>query len=159
MRKDFRVLGKLSDVVDIRKEYPEVSWKELEKVSQLRKFRRWCEQNKGFIHACALATPIMVTVLFQLAPSMTHTLVTSEAVPAFATTDTSPASIFSGHGVILLHMLVLGFVTLVVTTFLKFTGRGEIIPLVVFVGGGVILLEVLKLFKAIYHEVETFINM
>jgi hypothetical protein len=92
---------------------------------------------------------------------MLSTLMSSEAVPVFADGAPKPSevSFFHGHGVILLHMLTVGFVTLVVTTFLKFTGRGEIVPLVVFVSGGVVLYEVLQLFKDIYREVATFLNM
>jgi hypothetical protein len=56
-------------------------------------------------------------------------------------------------------MLIIGFVTLVVSTFLKFTGRGDLIPLVMFVGGAVILKECLGLFHSIYRDVSTFLNL
>nr|WP_245204226.1 SpoIIIAC/SpoIIIAD family protein [Ammoniphilus resinae] len=56
-------------------------------------------------------------------------------------------------------MLIVGFLTLLVTTFLKFTGRGDLAPLVVFVGGGIILYEVIGLFNAIYKAIATFLQV
>ena len=56
-------------------------------------------------------------------------------------------------------MLVVGFFTLVVSSFLKFTGRGDVIPLVAFVGGGIILYEVIGLFNDIYAACKTLLSV
>lgn len=66
---------------------------------------------------------------------------------------TVPTSFFGDKGAILLHMLTAGFFILVVSSFLKFTGRGDWIPLVAFVGGSIILYEIVGLFSDIYAAV------
>lgn len=102
-----------------------------------RSFTRWYRKNKRTVNTIAS------TAVFTFAPQV-----------AFA-----QGTFFSGHGVILLHMLIIGFLTLCVTTFLKFTGRGDLAPLVMFVGGAVILYECMELFNDIYKGVEAFFNM
>jgi hypothetical protein len=98
----------------------------------------------------AFGTPVDTPVLSGL-PSAVAAAATPAAAPS--------ASFFNGHGVILLHMLVVGFITMVVCSFLKFTGRGDLIPLVMFVGGAVILYEVIGLFNAIYGAIKTLLQM
>lgn len=66
---------------------------------------------------------------------------------------------FDGQGRILLHIVVFGFVVLVITTYLKLTGRGEMIPLIVFVGGCVILNELMDLFRSLYSNIVAVLNM
>lgn len=172
MRQGFQVVGSFSEMTTLRNMFPEAHLTDLDLVLQLRKFRRWYVKNRKVMHTLALVVPVATIALYQISPEFFTTLATtpspaSEAIPAMASLPVmdpgndrvSDTSFFSGHGAILLHMLTVGFVTLVVTTFLKFTGRGDIVPLVVFVSGAVILYEVIGLFKAIYSEVETFLNM
>lgn len=161
-RRDYTVICPLSEAFEMKKQIPLMKWRDIDTVAKSRKFIRWYLRNKKVVNTLAVLTPAFTLTLFDLSPAMSHTLLThsSDAIPVMASeVHTPPPSFFSGHGVILLHMLLLGFITLVVTTFLKFTGRGDLAPLVVFVGGGVILYEVIGLFKDIYQEVATFLNM
>lgn len=84
---------------------------------------------------------------------------TDVAVVAVAKNGQAVGGFFDGYGRILLHMLVSGFLGMVVCAFLKFTGRGDVVPLVAFVCGGVILYEVMGLFQAIYARASVFLNM
>ena len=105
-----------------------------------RKFTRWLRKNEKNLAKLAL---LGVLAFF---PD-----------PVFA--QGVATGFFKGQGAILLHMLIVGFLTLVITTFLKFTGRGDLGPLVVFVGGGIILYETLGLFQLIYQGIVNFFNM
>jgi len=148
-----KVLGTFSEVSTMMKIMPGMSFDEYEKLVEGRPFSRWYRKNKKVIDMLLLTTPGFAMKLFHISPIFLFgTLLPPLAVPVAGT-------FFSGHGVILLHMLIVGFLTLVVTSFLKFTGRGDLAPLVVFVGGGVILYECMQLFYDIYHGVETFFKM
>lgn len=122
------------------------AFKETDCILSTRTYLRWYEKNKKIISKLAGATSLVAYTLFR--PTL-----------ALAAGSTGGFGFFAGHGVILLHMLIVGFLTLIVTTFLKFTGRGDLAPLVVFVGGGVILYEVIQLFNAIYQAIATFLKM
>lgn len=151
---EIKVVGKWSEVEMLRAVAPELSWYEYEQILNGRSFARWYAKNKKAVNAIAMATPAFAMTLFGVSPAFLFgTLLPPVAIPV------AGGSFFSGHGVILLHMLIVGFLTLVVSSFLKFTGRGDLIPLVAFVGGGVILYEVLGLFKDIYHGIATFLKM
>lgn len=135
-----RVVGTLEDYLHSGLSIRE--YDELKKFTEGRRFTKWLRKNEKRIYALALAG---FAVFF---PD-----------PAFAQAVVQKGSFFDGHGVILLHMLIVGFLTLVVTTFLKFTGRGDLAPLVIFVGGGVILYETIELFQALYDGIVRFFNM
>ncbi len=116
---------------------------DVEAVMQSEKFLRWYKDNKRAVNYMALATPVFTMELFGF-----NTVLAA-----------SSYSLMDGHGVILLNMLILGFITLLVTTFLKFTGRGDIVPLVAFVSGGIILYQVMGLFNDIYSGIAGFLRM
>jgi hypothetical protein len=160
--KEYKVIGNLSSVAMLRKLEPDLSLVEIEQVLEGRTFARWYCKNKKVVNMLALSVPAFTLAMFGITPGMLPALFMAKgvAVTAYAAGAAAQGySFWAGHGAILLHMLVVGFVTLVVTTFLKFTGRGDLAPLVVFVGGGVILYEVLGLFKAIYQAVATFFRL
>jgi hypothetical protein len=164
----YTVVGRFSDVGALRKLEPQLSIYELEHVLQGRRFTRWYLNNKKAVNALALAVPMFTMALFGIEP-FSFLQLAAVAVPAFLPTDGAGGAIataagggysfWAGNGAILLHFLVVGFVTLIITTFLKFTGRGDLAPLVMFVGGAIILYEVLGLFKAIYTGIATFFQM
>lgn len=146
-------LGTFSELNALRKVAPDCSWDEYEEMMNGRSFTRWYRKNKKVMDRLAFSTPAFLMTAFKVSPMfLLGTVFPPLAIPVAGT-------FFSGHGVILLHMLIVGFLTLVVTTFLKFTGRGDLAPLVMFVGGGVILYECMQLFSDIYHGVETFFKM
>lgn len=140
MRAKVRVLGTVGDYVESGLSLQDYT--KLVDFFEGRKFKRWLRKNENKL--CAVA----VAGVFAFFPD-----------PAFAAAVVTKGSFFEGHGVILLHMLVVGFLTLVVTTFLKFTGRGDLGPLVVFIGGAIILYETLELFQALYNGIVNFFNM
>lgn len=118
-----------------------------------RKFTRWYNRNKKKVATLASVAVFVTMKTLKVSPYfMCGVLLPQIAIPVAGT-------FFSGHGVILLHMLIIGFLTLVVTTFLRFTGRGDLAPLVMFVGGAVILYECMQLFSDIYKGVQAFFNM
>lgn len=162
--KGYKVVGSFSDVHLLRKLEPQLTVFELEHVLEGRAFTRWYLKNKKVVNMLAMAVPAFTMTMFGIEP-FSFLQLAGHAVTAFApeggvvATAAQGYSFWAGHGAILLHMLIVGFVTLVVTTFLKFTGRGDLAPLVVFVGGGIILYEVLGLFKAIYSGIATFFQM
>jgi hypothetical protein len=121
------------------------------KILEGRRFRRWYARHKKTINVIAGVTVFCTLKVLKLSP---YFLTPHLAIPAAAV-----GKFFDGYGVILLHMLIIGFLTLVVTTFLKFTGRGDLAPLVMFVGGAIILYECMGLFNAIYKGVQVFFNM
>lgn len=146
-------IGKWSEVKALQAVAPELNWYEYEQILEGRTFSRWYAKNKKAVNAIAMATPSVVMTMFGVSPMfLMGTLLPPLAVPV-------AGGFFDGHGVILLHMLVVGFLTMVVSTFLKFTGRGDLIPLVAFVGGGVILYETMQLFQDIYAGIKTFFSM
>lgn len=100
-------------------------------------------------------SPVVALNIFQ--PGVVMAAVASDAASQAAAAS-GAVGFFAGQGVILLHILIVGFLTLLVTTFLKFTGRGDLAPLVVFIGGGVILHETIGLFNSIYRDVATFLH-
>ena len=153
---DFRVVGSFREVAALRKLNPDVTLSHIDKAINGGAFKRWYRQNKKVIHTLAIAAPSFAFSLFGITPDITSFLFFNQAVPAFAPEG---YSFWKGHGRILLDMLIVGFVTLVVTTFLRFTGRGELAPLVMFVGGGIILYEVIGLFKDIYKAVASFFQL
>lgn len=118
-----------------------------------RKFTRWYNKHKKKIGLLASVAVFLTMKVLKVSPYfMAGILLPQLAIPV-------AGAFFDGHGVILLHMLIIGFLTLVVSTFLKFTGRGDLIPLVAFVGGAIILYECMQLFSDIYKGVQTFFNM
>ena len=148
------VVGTLRDACTLRKMAPGVPLDRYEDVLQGRSFTRWYRRHRKVVPALAVTVPAFAMQLFGVSPSFLLGLLPPIAIPAAA-----GATFFSGHGVILLHMLIIGFLTLVVTTFMKFTGRGDLVPLIAFVGGGVILYECMQLFNDIYKGVEAFFSM
>ena len=145
-------------------------YKDFEAITESRSFTRWYHKNKKMVHRLALATPVFAfTLLGGIdATVVSHWLTTYTLLPVSSTLNIPSivptsgavtASFIGTHGVILIHMLIIGFLTLVISTFLKFTGRGDIIPLVAFVGGGTILYEVMGLFKDIYVAVVQFLKI
>lgn len=150
---EIKTVGRFRDIITLERLCPELNWYEYEQLIEGRSFTRWYVKNRKVVNRLALTAPAFAMTAFKVSPMfLVGTLLPQIAIPV-------AGSFFAGHGVILLHMLIIGFLTLVVTTFLKFTGRGDLAPLVMFVGGGVILYEVLGLFKAIYNGVATFFNM
>lgn len=144
---EYEVVGTFSEVNMLRK-----SGISLELVEG-RRFTRWYKRNKKVVGILtSVAVFILMKALHVTPYFLCGILLPQLAIPVAGT-------FFSGHGVILLHMLIIGFLTLVVTTFLKFTGRGDLAPLVMFVGGAVILYECMQLFNDIYKGVQTFFNM
>lgn len=105
-------VGRLRELHLLEKIAPDLSWHDFEQVLQGRRFNRWYAKNKKAVDMLSLAAPVFTMTLFNVPPTF---LLGNLAIPA--------AGFFSGHGVILLHMLIAGFLTLVVTTFLKFTGQ------------------------------------
>lgn len=164
-KKPFEVVGTFSEIREWKRLKPDITLDDITTVARSRKFFRWYMRNKKAVHMLALVTPTFAMTLFGISHDMLTSLLNlpSEAISAMAPATTEPKNeaqaFFQGHGAILLHILLVGFLTLVITTFLKFTGRGDLSPLVVFVGGGIVLYEVLQLFKDIYTEVETFLGM
>ncbi|MBP1934872.1 SpoIIIAC/SpoIIIAD family protein [Ammoniphilus resinae] len=142
---EYQVLGKLSELATLSKQFPSLVSLEVI-VHQSSYFWGWVEKNKKMINRLGRVVPLVTYAMFK--PTF-----------AFAATAAGGLGFFAGHGVILLHMLIVGFLTLLVTTFLKFTGRGDLAPLVVFVGGGIILYEVIGLFNAIYKAIATFLQV
>jgi hypothetical protein len=162
--QNYTVIGSWENIAMLRKFEPTLSLAEIELVLQGRTFTRWYRRNKKTVNALALVTPVFAMSMFGISPGILPALLFGKAVPAGMASVTAMAAagsgdFWSGHMGILLHMLVLGFVTLVITTFLKFTGRGDLAPLVVFVGGGAILYEVIGMFKDIYNAVAMFFQM
>jgi Stage III sporulation protein AC/AD protein family len=150
----YKTVGKLSHVCALQHVAPELNLFEYEQILEGRRFSRWYAKNKKAVDACAGIATFGAMKLLKVSPMfLIGTLFPQIAIPV------AGGTLFSGHGVILLHMLIIGFVTLVVTTFLKFTGRGDLAPLVMFVGGAVILYECLELFHDIYKAVATFLNL
>lgn len=142
---------------------PSLSPTDIATVYSTRRFARFVSRYAKPLTLLARCAPIVALTFFH--PSFVHAAAAGAAV-AVASSAGAPGApgegegafgFFQGHGAILLHMLIVGFLTLLVTTFLKFTGRGDLAPLVVFVGGGVILYEVIQLFNDIYHAVKTFL--
>ncbi len=140
MKSKVKVLGTVNDFLDSGLSLEE--YERLVTFFEGRRFTRWLRKNEKKLHK------IVLIGLIAFFPD-----------PALAQAVVQQGSFFEGHGVILLHMLIIGFLTLVVTTFLKFTGRGDLAPLVMFIGGGVILYEVLELFQALYNGIVNFFNM
>lgn len=138
---NYQVIGKLSDVATLSALHP--SFVSSNVITH--GLGVWCEKNKKIVKKIVKAVPLVTFTLFK--PAVT-----------FAAGTAGAFGFFDGHGVILLHMLIYGFLTLLISTFLKFTGRGDLVPLVVFVGGAVILYEVIGLFNDIYNAVKTFLN-
>lgn len=176
--------GTIEDITECRNFFPDASMKDVEVIVGSRSFVRWCGRHKGAIAGLLVCVPTFAMKLFGLelgsfalslfthkstvaygtshaatvAYGGTHGAVAAMAAPAAAPT-TVPTNFFGGKGAILLHMLIVGFLTLVVSSFLKFTGRGDLIPLVMFIGGAVILYEVIGLFTDIYTAIKTMFNM
>lgn len=141
--KKVQVIGKLSEL------------KYLD-FSSNRKFLRWYKRHEKVINSSAFLIPVLtIAAINVLLPGTALFTVFNPAFPV----STVPVNLLGEKGAILLHMMVIGFVTLVVSSFLKFTGRGDFIPLVMFVGGGIILYEVIGLFRDIYTGIATMLNM
>lgn len=159
--KKVHVIGKLSEVIECQNTFPKFKYSDIDILLNSRKFIRWYKHNARVINACALATPIVaLSALNAVAPGFTLYNIVNPPAVAVATGGTVVKANFLGDkGAILLHMLIIGFVTLIVSSFLKFTGRGDFIPLVMFVTGGIILYEVIGLFRDIYTGIATMLNM
>lgn len=174
---EIKKVGTFTEVNTLRKCVPDAELYDLEFILQGRRFERWYDKNKKIIGVLASVTPALVGVMTGLsalqlvtmtasmvvphllhAPA-THAFQVSDSVATMAQASGGALGLFSGDGAILLHFLIIGFVTLIITTFLKFTGRGDLAPLVMFVAGGVMLVEVIQLFNHIYSAVKTFLTM
>lgn len=173
--KEISDMGEIQECVEA---LPKLKAGDITAVISCRRFVRWYDKNgkvisvllglapafgmimHGFTASTAIVafgTPAGSTV--HAFPSAVASIALKEGAKEGAKAVATEGGFFSGHGKILLHMLIVGFVTLVVSSFLKFTGRGDLIPLIAFVGCSVILLEVLRLFGDIYTAIKTFINM
>jgi len=141
-----QVIGKLSELKYLHSEL----------LPNNRKFIRWYKKHEKIVNTSVLLAPsLAIAAINVLLPG---TALFTIFNPAFAV-STVPVNLLGEKGAILLHMMVIGFVTLVVSSFLKFTGRGDFIPLVMFVGGGIILYEVIGLFRDIYTGIATMLSM
>jgi hypothetical protein len=170
--------GAIDEILECRTLFPDNTIAGASAILGSRQFIRWYTNNKKVATAVIVATPLFaltafglhgslgLSILAQPIPSFPGTV--EHVVPAFpmAVTTLAPVglatsnvSFFSGNGVILLHIMLVGFFTLIVSSFLKFTGRGDMIPLVAFIGGAIILKEVIGLFNQIYGAIRTLINM
>lgn len=143
-----KVLGTLREV----KAYREG---DIEAIIESRPFTRWYRKHEKLVNRLAAIATFATLKAVKLSPFFLCGIV----LPHVALPVAAVGKFFDGYGVILLHMLIIGFLTLVVTTFLKFTGRGDLAPLVMFVGGAIILYECMGLFNAIYKGVQVFFNM
>jgi hypothetical protein len=158
-RKDYQVVGNLGAVLTIKKKNPDLNFTDIEDLLGARAFTNWYKKNKKVINMLAMVTPSVICYMFGVTPAFVFSGM-EQAIPCITGGESSGGlGFFRGEGKILLHMLIAGFLTVVVTTFLKFTGRGDLIPLVVFVAGGIILKEVLALFQGIYNAVSTFLEL
>lgn len=156
--------GTYEEIQMVRSYFDNTSMQDIHALLGTRRFSRWYADNRKVIKKLAIVTPIFALALHGLTGELALTLFADPAM--VASTLAPPAkgavvqtSFFGGKGAILLHMLVAGFFTLVVSSFLKFTGRGDLIPLVAFVGGGIILYEVIGLFNDIYLAIKTMLSM
>jgi hypothetical protein len=169
-----RSVGTFSDITACQDIFPYASLDDIHAILNSRKLIRWYKHNYKVINMLAITAPTFALTLFNVMPgTLIYQYLTSSTAISFSSIPatvpgivnvvgagtTVPTSFFGGKGAILLHMLVVGFFTLVVSSFLKFTGRGDLIPLVAFVGGGIILYEVIGLFNDIYGAIKTLINM
>lgn len=175
--------GTVDDIMECTKLFPKAEISDVNTILGSRRFIRWCMNNKKVIAALTIATPAFAFTMYKLVPGSfalevlnagkravdtstvdlfsrtgSNVIAGDGAVSTFAAAAAG-GGFFAGKGVILLHMLVCGFFTLVVSSFLKFTGRGDLIPLVAFVGGAAILYEVIGLFTDIYSAIATMLNM
>lgn len=149
---DYTVVGTFSQIRALTCAAPELNLFEYEQILEGRPFSRWYAKNRKLVNTIAAASTYAFMTAVKVSPLFLFgTILPPIAIPV--------STFFSGHGVILLHMLIIGFLTMVVTTFLKFTGRGDLAPLVMFVGGAVILYECMGLFNDIYKGVQVFFNM
>lgn len=150
-----QTVGRFSEVNMIRAVAPEMSLLDYGDIVNGRTFRRWYRKHEKVVHILAGIAPIWAMKVFGISATFMFGLLPAVTIPVVA----GGGSFLLGDGVILLHMLIIGFLTLVVTTFLKFTGRGDLAPLVVFIGGGIILSETIGLFKHIYVAISSFLTM
>jgi len=155
--KKIQTIGKLSKVMDYQRLFPKLSYGDIEVLLNGRSFVRWYKRNQKVIDRLAVVAPVIAyaTISALLPGTALFTLLN----PSVATATIVQQSFFGGKGAILLHMLVVGFFTLVVSTFMKFTGRGDMIPLVMFVGGAIILYEVIGLFNDIYSATKALMSV
>jgi hypothetical protein len=178
MSNPIKTVGKFSEVNGLLKAVPGAELTDIEFILQGRKFERWYDKNKKMVAVLGMAVPALICVSTGLPPITLLSMAAQMVVPAFIPQQASHAykavdsvgamaqaasgggafGLFSGDGAVLLHFLIIGFVTLIITTFLKFTGRGDLAPLVMFVAGGVMLLEVITLFNHIFGAVKTFLT-
>ena len=157
--KKVHVIGKLSEIYECKTNFPKLKYSDMNLLLNSRKFTHWYKSNQRVINFLALAAPsITINILNATIPSNTLFEMINPSM-AVSTGTVVQTSFWGGKGAILLHMLVVGFFTLVVSSFLKFTGRGDFIPLVAFVGGGIILYEVIGLFNDIYGAVKTLLSV
>lgn len=150
-----RTIGTISEINACKKMFPKAKLEDISAILNSRHFTRWYKKNHQIINTIAFTIPAFTMTLFGITPGSPLFSLLNPAVTAEAGTG----SFFQGQGAVLLHMLVVGFITLVLSSFLKFTGRGDFIPLVAFVAGGVILIEVINLFNSIYGAVRTLLSM
>jgi len=154
--------GVVDDIVTCKTVFPTASTEDISAIVNSRHFIRWFMNNKKITAAIMIGVPAFSFGLFKLHPGeflqkiVAYNKYGGDAIEVYAE---GGGNFFSGQGAILLHMLIIGFITLVVCSFLKFTGRGDFIPLVSFVGGAIILKEVIGLFTTIYQSISTMLNM
>lgn len=167
----YKVVGTLSEVNLLRKLEPQLKLHEVEFVLQGRHFMRWYMKNESILlKGLSAGVPAAAVAMFGVDLLNTAMLMSKGvsikaavggAIPAMAAASNfGPAFGFlNGPGGILLHFLGIGFLTLVIMTYLKLTGRGDLAPMVMFVSGIAILIEVIVLFKSLYTEVSTLLQM
>jgi hypothetical protein len=153
----------IKDVEDCRECFPYADIPAVKSILASREFIRWYKKTAK---TAAVIAPVFMLTLFNILPGsiafdwlLRPSVAYSADAEAVATMAAADTGFFAGKGVILIHMLVVGFFTLVVSSFLKFTGRGDLIPLVMFVGGGAILYEVIGLFSSLYGSIRALLNM
>lgn len=166
--------GNCIDFKECMEKFPKASYGDLEVILKSKKFIEWYNKNGKKVMVIIAFLPYIAKALaglpvfhqflsvgpqavpcgtFQLAEAAVEATEKLEpSLPAAFTAPVKPG-LLSDKGYILLHIMVLGFISLVISTFLKFTGRGDLIPLITFVGGCVVLYECIGLFWSIYESI------
>lgn len=163
--------GSSIDFSECLERFPKATYEDIETILKGRRFIEWYSKNGRMISLLISLTPAVAYSLVKLpifngflntnvSPVMSSAFQIVEAatednkvpLPKAFTAEIKPG-FMSGVGYIILHVMVIGFLSLVVGTFLKFTGRGDLVPILTFISGGVILYECCTLFYAIYEAI------
>ena len=155
------------DLTIINELFPTISSDNLLALLKSRAFIHWFSKYSSKLllciplvaqqFPCLLAQNTAAQFFIHDTPSQV-VLAASEEIPLPKVfTDETSGGLLAGKGYIILQILVVGFLSLVVSTFLKFTGRGDLIPILTFISGSVILYECMGLFWSIYEGIKYFL--